>query len=201
MRITKVAPAAKTPGRYNIYVDGKYSFSLDEFQLVQAGLHSGLEIDEHQLNELKSESDYGKNYIRAIDLISRRLRSEQEIRDYARRKQWTPTNTQRVIDRLYSHGYLNDQVFAESFVRARQNAGKYSRRRIEMDLRRKGIADSIIKTVLHEEVSDLDALRRLIAKRAHRYDDESKLKAYLLRTGFNYDDINRALAEYHNGLC
>ena len=148
MRITKVSPAAKTPGRYNIYVDGKYSFSLDEFQLVQTGLHNGLEIDESKLNELKSESDYGKNYIRAVDLISRRLRSEKEIRDYAKHKQWTVTNTERVIERLKNHGYLNDKVFAEAFVRSRQSTEKYSKRRIERDLRQKGIAPNIIQQAL-----------------------------------------------------
>lgn len=198
MQITKVAPAAKTPGRYNIFVDGQYSFSLDELQLVQAGLHSGLDIDEEQLAKFRNESEFGKNYIRAIDLISRRLRSEKEIRDYARRKSWTADNTERVIERLKVRGYLNDKVFAESFVRARQNAGKYSRRRIELDLRRKGIADSIVKEVLHDEVSDTDALRKLIAKRVKRYDDPTKLKAYLLRAGFNYDDINREIDAYHN---
>ncbi len=198
MQITKVAPAAKTPGRYNIFVDGQYSFSLDELQLVQAGLHSGLDIDEEQLAKFRNESEFGKNYIRAIDLISRRLRSEKEIRDYARRKSWAADNTERVIERLKARGYLNDKVFAESFVRARQNAGKYSRRRIELDLRRKGIADSIVKEVLHDEVSDTDALRKLIAKRVKRYDDPTKLKAYLLRAGFNYDDINREIDAYHN---
>ena len=198
MQITKVAPAAKTPGRYNIFVDGQYSFSLDELQLVQAGLHSGLDIDEEQLAKFRNESEFGKNYIRAIDLISRRLRSEKEIRDYARRKSWTADNTERVIERLKVRGYLNDKVFAESFVRARQNACKYSRRRIELDLRRKGIADSIVKEVLHDEVSDTDALRKLIAKRVKRYDDPTKLKAYLLRAGFNYDDINREIDAYHN---
>ena len=198
MQITKVAPAAKTPGRYNIFVDGQYSFSLDELQLVQAGLHSGLDIDEEQLAKFRNESEFGKNYIRAIDLISRRLRSEKEIRDYARRKSWTADNTERVIERLKVRGYLNDKVFAESFVRARQNAGKYSRRRIELDLRSKGIADSIVKEVLHDEVSDTDALRKLIAKRVKRYDDPTKLKAYLLRAGFNYDDINREIDAYNN---
>lgn len=198
MQITKVAPAAKTPGRYNIFVDGQYSFSLDELQLVQAGLHSGLDIDEEQLAKFRNESEFGKNYIRAIDLISRRLRSEKEIRDYARRKSWTADNTERVIERLKARGYLNDKVFAESFVRARQNAGKYSRRRIELDLRRKGIADSIVKEVLHDEVSDTDALRKLITKRVKRYDDPTKLKAYLLRAGFNYDDINREIDAYYN---
>ena len=198
MRVTKISPAVKTPGRYNIYVDGKYSFSLDEFQLVQTGLHSGLDIDESKLDELKSESDYGKNYIRAVDLISRRLRSEKEIRDYAKRKQWTATNTERVIERLKNHGYLNDKAFAEAFARSRQSTEKYSKRRIERDLRQKGIAPNIIEQVLPDESSDKNAIIKLVQKKASRYDDVNKLKAYLFRAGFNYDDVNQAISEYYN---
>lgn len=196
MKITKIVPAVKTPGRYNIFVDEKYSFSLDEYQLVNTGLHSGIEIDEEKLASLKNESDFGKEYIRAIDLISHRLRSEKEIRDYAWRKRWPPENTARVIQRLYDKGYLNDKVFAQTFVRARTNAGRYSRRRIEQDLRKKGISKDIISEVLGEDFSDQEALLKLIRKRAHHYDDESKLKAYLMRAGFKYEDINRALTEY-----
>lgn len=198
MRVTKISPAVKTPGRYNIYVDGKYSFSLDEFQLVQTGLHSGLDIDESKLDELKSESDYGKNYIRAVDLISRRLRSEKEMRDYAKRKQWTATNTERVIERLKNHGYLNDKVFAEAFVRSRQSTERYSKRRIERDLRQKGIAPNIIKQVLPDKSNDKNAIIKLVQKKASRYDDVNKLKAYLIRAGFNYDDVNQAINEYYN---
>ena len=201
MHITKVAPAARTAGRYNIFVDGHYSFSLDEFQLVQCSLHSGQEIDKTKLTELQTESDFGKNYIRAVDLISRRLRSEREIRDYARRKQWGRDNTERVIARLYDRGYLNDLVFAQAFVRSRQSTQKYSRRRIERDLVNKGISHRIIQQVLDEEagmVDDNDALANLVAKKYHRYDDINKLKAYLARAGFRYDDINRAIEQYHN---
>lgn len=200
MRITKVAPATRTAGRYNIFVDGHYSFSLDEFQLVQCSLHSGQEIDETKLAELQAESDFGKNYIRAVDLISRRLRSEREIRDYARRKQWSRDNTERVIARLYDRGYLNDLVFAQAFVRSRQSTRKYSRRRIERDLVNKGISHRIIQQVLDEEsgmADDNDALTNLVAKKYHHYDDINKLKAYLARAGFNYDDINKAIEQYH----
>lgn len=200
MRITKVAPAARTAGRYNVFVDGHYSFSLDEFQLVQYSLHSGQEIDEAKLAELQAESNFGKNYTRAVDLISRRLRSEREIRDYAGRKQWSKDNTERVIARLYDRGYLNDLVFAQAFVRSRQSAQKYSRRRIERDLVNKGISHRIIQQVLDEGAGmadDNDALTNLVAKKYHRYDDINKLKAYLARAGFRYDDINRAIKQYH----
>lgn len=198
MRISKVSPAVKTAGRYNIYVDGKYSFSLDELQLVQSGLHSGLEISEAQLEQLKSESDFGKNYIRAVDLISRRLRSEREIRDYAFRKQWTKSNTERVVERLKARGYLNDQRFAELFFSSRHQSERYSLKRIRLDLVKKGISSDIIDDLCRAN-GDSVALLKLINKRINKYDDENKLIAYLARNGFRYDDIKAALDRYHQG--
>lgn len=198
MRISKVSPAVKTAGRYNIYVDGKYSFSLDELQLVQNGLHSGLEISETQLEQLKSESDFGKNYIRAVDLISRRLRSEREIRDYAFRKQWTKSNTERVIERLKARGYLDDRRFAELFFNSRHQSGRYSLKRIRLDLVKKGIGSDIINDLCRAN-GDSAALLKLINKRINKYDDENKLIAYLARNGFRYDDIKAALDRYHQG--
>lgn len=200
MNITKISPAVKTEGRYNVFVDNEFSFSLDETQLVTLGLKKGDAIDELQLLELKNESDFGKNYIRAVDLISRRLRSEREIRDYARRKQWTEDNTERVIDRLCERGYLNDERFAESFVRSRANTRNFSVTRMKVELQKKGVKPDIITNILAEsdDYDEMAALRKMIAKKINKYDDERKLVAYLARQGFKYDDIKSALVDDEN---
>jgi len=197
MKITKIASAVKTAGRYNVFVDEKFSFSLDEAQLVKLGLKKGDEISDEQLAELKTESDFGKNYIRAVDLISRRLRSEKEIRDYAWRKKWTKKNTEKVIERLHERGFLNDEKFAESFVRSRANLRNYSTRKMKLELRKKGIAPEIIEKVLtgSEDFDEMIALKNLITKKRSHYTDEQKLIAYLARQGFPYDDIKNALNE------
>lgn len=195
MNITKISPAVKTQGRYNVFVDGEFSFSLDEVQLVKLGLKKGNEIDETQLSELKNESDFGKNYVRVVDLISRRLRSERELRDYAFRKQWTRDNTERVIDRLRERGYLNDEKFAESFVRSRANTRNFSAKRMKVELQKKGIQPDIITKVLAEsdDYDEKTALNNLIIKKQNKYDDERKLIAYLARQGFSYDAIKSAM--------
>ena len=200
MNITKISPAVKTEGRYNVFVDNEFSFSLDETQLVTLGLKKGDAIDEVQLSELKNKSDFGKNYIRAVDLISRRLRSEREIRDYARRKQWTEDNTERVIDRLCERGYLNDERFAESFVRSRANTRNFSATRMKVELQKKGVKPDIITNILAEsdDYDEMAALRKMIAKKINKYDDERKLVAYLARQGFKYDDIKSALVDDEN---
>ena len=196
-RITKIALSAKTPGRYNVFVDEKFAFSLDEMQLVKLGLKKGQEFSAEELAHLKNESDFGKNYIRAVDLISRRLRSEKEIRDYARRKNWTRENTDKVIARLYEKNYLDDAKFAGSFVRSRANLRNFSRRKMESELIKKGINKDTREKVLaeNEDFDETASLKNLIAKKRARYDSREKFIAYLARQGFSYDDIKEALNE------
>lgn len=193
--ITKIAPAVKTAGRYNIFINDKFSFSLDESQLVKLGLKKGQEIAAETLDEYRSESDFGKNYIRAVDLISRRIRSEREIRGYAFQKSWTKENLEKVIERLYERGYLNDEKFAESFVRSRANLRNFSTRKMKMELMKKGIRSDIIEKVLSEsdDFDETESLKKLIQKKRGHYDDERKLIAYLARQGFSYDKIKSAL--------
>jgi len=197
-KITKIAPAAKTPGRYNIFVNDKYSFSLDEIQLAKFRLKKGDEISAEKLDELKNESSFGKNYVRALDLISRRIRSEKEIRDYGFRKNWTKENIEKVIKRLHEKKYLNDEKFAKSFVISRANLRNFSKRKMEMELAKKGISKEIREKVLaeNEDFDEENSLKNLVAKKWNKYENEQKLIAYLARNGFDYDKIKTAITEF-----
>lgn len=195
MIITAIKPAVKTPGRFNVFVDGKYSFSLDELQLVQSGITVNKELADGELAALKDESAFGKAYARALEYIYRRPRSMKEMRDYAWRKQWEPDMAERVIARLSDKGYLDDAKFAAAWVRHRALGKPTSKRRLVLELRQKGVSSEDIEAALgaSEEFSEKDALRELVAKKRGRYDDEQKLIAYLARQGFSFDEIKTAL--------
>lgn len=198
MKITDIKPAVKTPGRWNIFVDGKYSFSLLESQVLEGGVRIGRDLTREELTALQDDSAFGKAYARALELIFRRLRSEKELYDYARRKEWTDELRDRVIEKLRSKGYIDDKKFAESWVRSRVAIKPSSRRKLELELRQKGVVSAIIHEVLQGEGSDhdeLSALRAIVAKKRTRYGDEQKFMAYLARQGFRFDAIKRVLQE------
>jgi len=196
--ITKIVVAAKTAGRYNIFINSDFAFSLDENQLVDLALKKGQKISAETFAKLKNESDFGKNYIAALDLISRRIRSEKEIRDYGFRKKWTRENIEKVVARLREKHYLNDENFAKSFVRSRANLRNFSKRKMEMELMKKGISNEIREKILREndDFDEQNSLKKLIAKKRKHYESREKLVAYLARQGFNYDDIKSALDEF-----
>ncbi len=198
MKITKIQPAVKTAGRYNIFVDEQYSFSLDESQLLQEKLKIGLEINEEKLAELQGESEFGKSYARALELILRRPRSFREMYDYARRKKWEEELTDRVLSRLSEKEYLDDKKFANFWLKARINSKPISKRKLSAELQQKGISREIIDEVLSEysQNDELAALLVLINKKKNKYTDEQKLMAYLASQGFSYGAIKEALQKF-----
>ena len=196
--VTKIAPAAKTPGRYNVFINDDFSFSLDELQLVNRRIKKGDRLTAEQYLALKNDSDFGKNYVRALDLISRRPRSEKEIRDYGFRKKWSRDATDKVVIRLREHGYLDDEKFAKIFVVNRVNLHNFSRRKMELELTKRGISREIRDKVLAEN-TDFDeqkSLEKLVAKKWNHYKNDQKLIAYLARQGFSYDKIKAAIREF-----
>lgn len=197
MKITAIKPAVKTMGRYNIFVDGKYSFSLSEQQLLDLEIKLKQEISDQRLAELKKESDFGKKYARVLELIMRRLRSIKEVNDYGWRKKWEPEETNRIIERLKIKGYLDDEKFTEAWVRSRAALKNISRRKLTLELRQKGIESEVIENVLSQsqDYDERKALKDLIAKKQARYSDPNKFIAFLMRQGFRYDDIKQALQE------
>lgn len=195
MKITKIQPAVKTAGRYNIFVDEKYSFSLDENQLLDLKLKIGFEIEDEQLDELKGESEYGKAYGRALELIISRPRSNKEMKDYARRKKWDEELTDRILQKLTDKGYINDKKFAEFWLRARLAGKPISKRKVSAELAQKGISRAISDKVLEDYsgTEELDKLKALVKKKRSKYPDDQKFMAYLARQGFNFDMIKEAI--------
>lgn len=214
MKITDISSQAKNKDRVNISVDGKYRFSLDIFQVGELGLKIGKEYSDAELNELETESQFGKLYGRALEYTLMRPHSAKEIRDYLWRKTRTtktrnrktgemkerPGVSQEVADRVFARllekNYIDDEKFARWWVENRNQTKGSSLRKLSNELRAKGVSGVVIDEALGlVGRDDKDELRKVIAKKSKRYDDEQKFMQYLARQGFSYDDIKSALAE------
>ena len=207
MKITNLTSQQKDRNRINVFVDGKYRFSLDIFQVSELGIKVGGEYSEEELVDLETESQFGKVYTRALEYCLSRPHSAKEIRDYLYRKtRDTRTKTgdmkkgvltvvtQRVFDRLAERGYINDEKFTKFWLENRNLKKGASQRKLVAELRGKGIEQSVIEHFLAQsERTDGNELQKIITKKRARYTDDQKLMSYLARQGFSYDDIRRAL--------
>lgn len=198
MNITAIKTQVKREGRYSIFVDGKYSFSLSADSLLDAGLTNGQELDEADIQAYKKLSSDDRAYGLALEYVARRMRSEGELRDYFRRKKYEPDLAEQIITRLARNGHVDDEEFARRWVENRRLLKATSARRLQLELQQKKVPHDIIQSVLSEDNTDEHVvLRELIARKRKqsRYQDNQKLIAYLARQGFNYDDIKLAVGE------
>jgi regulatory protein len=209
MKITSITQQKRDNNRVNVSVDGKYRLSLDVSQLLELGIKVGQDYDESELDKLEQESKFGKLYGRALEYCLMRPHSQFELQNYLYKKTRPIRGrdgslkegasvelTKRVLEKLIGKGYVDDNKFASFWIENRSLGKGISRRKLVAELKSKGISDSIINRMLSEtERSDQEEIKKVIAKKGPRYQDEQKLMEYLARLGFGYDDIKRALSE------
>lgn len=203
MTITAIKQQLKRSDRYSIYLDGSYSFSVGENELLKLGLHTGQEISDTELIVFQQESETGKLLDKTLNLLSIRMRSEWEIRDYLRRKQADPEIVEIIVNKLTKNRYLNDEQFARMWVENRRLLKSTSRRKLILELKQKRINGDIIETVLADDKSAVDEreiLRTLVEKKRHRYPDNLKFMQYLARQGYGYEDIKAVLSETNESV-
>lgn len=198
MKITAIKQQVKRADRYSIYGDGKYLFSFSENELLNSGIKIGQDLDKDSLEVLNLKAVLDKAYDRSLNLISRRMRSEWEVRDYLKRKEYNDEVQDAVIERLMDRGYVNDFEFAKRWVENRRTLKSMSKRRLSMELRQKRVDDGAIREALDaDETDELEIVKDLVERKRKqsKYKEDTKLMQYLVRQGFAYDLVKRAMSQ------
>ena len=211
-KITDIKQAVKNPNRANIFVNGKYRFSLDIFQLTQLNIKIGAKFSKVEIENLEQQSEFGKLYALALNYCLMRPHSEKEIRDYLwkktlnrklknrktgefyEKKGVSKLSVDQVLDRLIEKKYINDEKFARFWVENRNQRKGSSIKKLKSELFSKGVSAEIIEQILSKSIrNDGEEIQKIITKKAKKYTDEKKLIAYLVRQGFSFDEIKRAI--------
>ncbi len=196
MKITTIKQQVKRGDRYSVYIDGKFSFALSETGLLSQGLYNGQEVTAEDVVSLKNNSVREKARFLALGQLLRRMRSEWELRDYLKRKDYVPEIIDQTLGWLAEYGYVDDKKFADAWVANRRLLKASSRRRLRQELRQKRVKDEVIDQALTEDETDeKQVLRDLVARKEKqpRYQNKLKLMQYLTRQGYSYEDIKSVL--------
>lgn len=207
--ITKITTQQKRTDRYNIFMDygkGKgeeYAFSVDEEVLLKFQLKKGMEINEYDLADIQLYDEIQKSFTSALNYLSHRMRSEQEIRMYLKKKEVDEPIIQEAVLKLYKYKYLDDLEFARAFVRTYMNGGNKGPIIIQQELREKGVKLSVIEQAMVEYPSEQQIEHAIMmAEKAIKKETklsaralQQKLDQILSRKGFFRDVISIALEE------
>lgn len=192
--------AQKNQKRVNIYLDGKFAFGLDLENFMKLHLKINQELDQEQIKTITNKGEKSKILEKVLSFAMLRPRSGKEIKDYFKRKKIDELIQPYLLEKLKKYELLNDQKFAEWWVRQRLEFKHKSKKDITFELRQKGIDSNTIKNILDDSgIDEFKIAKELIKKRLYKwqkYDDKirkQKIAQYLAGKGFNWDVINSAV--------
>jgi len=139
----------------------------------------------------------------ALNIVSRREHSRAELKQKLSRKYPESEFIERCLDWLQELSYLDDQRFAEMFVR-HCVAKRRGPNRIKLEMQQKGLAAVLSDEVLQAAEVDWFELAASNLKRRFKQPvvdrkDKSKRYRYLQAQGFVGDQIQFAIAQAEPG--
>ena len=163
---------------------------------LERRLRVGQAVDAEMYRAFIRDKGYPHALKAAVDFLSLRERSEQEIVQRLRRVHFHEMTIARVMETLAGHHLYSDQRFAETWVSRRSR--KYGRQRIAMELKMKGVSDDTARQALDglDAEDELSSAIRQAQKAVHRVKgDEQKLIQALVRRGYGWQVARQAAKE------
>lgn len=182
--------------RIQVYLDGELALTVAAG--VADGLAVGDRLDEQALADLARRQDEAEALAQALRLISRRPRSERELRQAWDRRGVASQAQSAALDRLRRAGQVDDAAFAAAWVENREAFRPTSRRALRSELRLKGVDEQAIGAAVHgldEEQAAYRAAQRMAPRAAGlpEQDFRRRLGASLARRGFDWETIRAAV--------
>jgi regulatory protein len=137
---------------------------------------------------------------RCLRLLATRARSQAELRQRLEARGYAETVIKSVIGDLARAGLVDDEEFARSWVSGRLSAGGSGRQKLRWELRRKGLAEELIRRHVDEAIDDgaeLDSALQFARRRVRRGADAAKelarIRRLLLGRGYGFETVESVL--------
>ncbi len=201
MHITSLQPQVTDPDRINIFVDGRFYMGVYALIVLKLGLKVRQELTPELQQALKMEETRQKAIDGAMNYLSFRPRSREEIRRYLRKKETPAELIEDVLERLAELNLVNDEAFASFWIESRERFRPKGAQAIKQELRMKGVKRDVVDEVVNDEHDEELAMqagrkRAMTLLKAPELDFNTfrnKLGPFLQRRGFSYEVVKRVV--------
>ena len=197
-KITALRIGRRRGKRVNVFLDGKFAFSLEAEVAVRERLQTGQELSAEQIGAMARSDHFRRCLNVAARYLSYRPRSEFELRERLHQRGFDGNSVEAVLIKLKEQGLVDDMAFAQFWRENRESFNPRSQWLTKLELRRKGVAGDIIDQVV-DTVDDEDSAYRAALSKARSLplsDYQSfhrRLGEYLKRRGFSFGVINHTV--------
>lgn len=190
MKITKLEVQKNDKNRVNLYVDDEFYSGIPAELVYLKHLKTGLEIDEKDLKKIIFENEKSKAMSRVTKYIGSSLKTQKQIRDYLRKKEYSEDTIKFVMSKLVEYNYIDDKKYAQAYVLT--YGKKYGKLKLKSQLKVKGVSEEIIECVLEDnKVDSIESVAsKYLKNKVMSYEVSQKLFRFLYSRGYEFDEIN-----------
>lgn len=190
MKITKLEVQKNDKNRVNLYVDDEFYSGIPAELVYLEHLKTGLEIDEKDLKKIIFENEKSKAMSRVTKYIGSSLKTQKQIRDYLRKKEYSNDTIEFVMSKLAEYNYIDDKKYAQAYVLT--YGKKYGKLKLISQLKVKGVSEEIIECVLEDnKVDSIESVAsKYLKNKVMSYEVSQKLFRFLYSRGYEFDEIN-----------
>lgn len=184
--------------RVNVFLDGRFAFSLGAEVATREGLQVGQELSTNQVEALTGSDYFQRCFNAASRYLGYRPRSESEVRGRLQRRGFGGDCIEAVITVLKEQGLLDDLAFAQFWKENRESFSPRSQWLTKLELRRMGVSSDIIDRVV-DDLNDGDGAYRAALRKTRHWSLSDypsfrrRLGEYLRRRGFDYEVTNHTV--------
>ncbi len=194
MIITNLSLKSKNNPNIFIASTDEGAFILHSDIIVKNGIRLG-EVSNEIMEASEQESAEIIAFNIAVKYISSKVKTEQQIKDYLYKKEFHAPTVNVVISKLKEYGVINDEMYAESYIRSNTN---FSKMKLKQKLYTFGVKKDLIEDVTND-VDDysscLHNARKYLKTKERTRDIVEKLTRRLSSMGYTWDTISKVLRE------
>lgn len=193
-KISAITIQANRKERCSIFVNGEFLIGIDQSVLLKYGFKKGDVVESHLWEELWEIEQHQKVFHWLVSRLETRAHGKEELRKKAKIKGYPDAWIDVALHKIERLHLLNDETFAKSFVSDKFRFKKWGPVKIRLELKKKGISDSVIQKVMldfQEQVDLKDEILSLLNKRERHFAREAdprkrkqKMMAYLVGKGY-----------------
>ena len=200
--ITQISENKKNTNRVSIYADDEFLLSCDKELIYRKSLKKGDVVDTDLLLELSREDEFIKGREAALRYIERSFKTVREVEDKLRDKDFSEETIKRVILILHEYKLLDDQKYAEAFMKEKLRTRGIKKVRFELSNKGidKSVMDSVMDAMSSSEVEEDSCLKlaekkydQLKKRESDTYKLKSKLYTFLSGKGYDYELITSTI--------
>ena len=193
-----------TKAKVKVFIDSEFAFVLYKGELRTYGICEERELSEKTYRVIVDEVLTKRAKLRCMYLLKSRDYTKHGLMEKLRKEYYSEDIIEKALAYVISYGYVDDERYARAYI---NYAGKSkSRKQIEFDLMKKGVAKDDIAAAFDELeesedlVSEESLIRALLVKKHYKNEDATteerrKIIGFLYRKGFSLDKIYKVVGE------